>query len=342
VREATCEIVGRQVECGLDVVSDGETSKPGYMEYAADRLKGYGDLVDDQGFAFGDLDDFPEIVYRIYKDTHLKLSVCTGPISYVGFDAVNKDIANFAAALEGSPDTEGFIPAVSPGLLAMTAPNRYYADYESYVMAIGEAMNAEYRAITDAGFLVQVDSPDLAFGADMRTWMYPEIEKHGFRRIQEIHVEGLNRAMDGISAEHARMHLCWANYNGPHRHDIPLRDALEPAFKANVCGIAFEGANAAHAHEWEVFTDLTVPDGKVMIPGVIDSKCEIVERPRLVAQRIKTYVNLLGQENVIAGVDCGFGTFVNVLMVHPKIAWMKLTALVEGARMATEELAAGR
>jgi 5-methyltetrahydropteroyltriglutamate--homocysteine methyltransferase len=336
-KEATAEIVAKQVECGLDVVSDGETAKPGYMEYAGERIDGFDEVIDGAGqFTFGDLEPFPEILHRIYKDTHLMLPVCTGPLSYTDLSFVNRDIANFRSALDATPATEGFIPAVSPGLLAMTAPNRYYPNYEAYVLAVGEVLNTEYRAIADAGFVIQVDSPDLAFGADMKTWMHPLLQEVGFRRIQDIHVEGLNRALEGISPESVRMHLCWANYNGPHLADIPLREALEPAFRANAQGIGFEGANAAHAHEWEVFKDLKVPDGKVIIPGVIDSKCEIVERPQLVAQRIKTYANLVGQENMIAGVDCGFGTFVNVLMVHPKIAWMKLDALVEGAQLASK------
>ncbi|MBA0127218.1 cobalamin-independent methionine synthase II family protein [Haloechinothrix sp. YIM 98757] len=343
VQEATAEVVARQVECGIDVVSDGETAKPGYLEYVGDRIDGFDEYIDaSEVFRFMDMEPFPEIVYRIYKDTHVKIPVCTRPLSYIGHDQVQRDIDNFKAALTQSPPTEAFMPAVSPGLLAMCSPNRYYKSYDEYVLAIGEVMNAEYRAITDAGLLVQIDAPDLAFGADIRTWMWGEVEERGFRTIQDLHVEALNVALQGISPEQVRMHLCWANYNGPHVNDIPVRDALEPAFKANVCGINFEAANAAHAHEWEVFKDLKVPDGKVIIPGVVDSKIEIVERPELISQRIQTYANLVGQENLIAGVDCGFGTFVNVLMVNPRIAWMKLRNLVEGAQMASDELAKKR
>lgn len=342
-REATADVVAQQVECGLDIVSDGETAKPGYLEYVSNRIEGFGEEIDaSEVFLFGDMADFPEIAYRIYKDSVVKIPVCTGPLRYTGFEQVNRDIANLTAALERTPATEAFIPAVSPGLLAMSAPNRYYKNYDEYVLAVGEAMNVEYRAIVDAGYLLQIDSPDLAFGFDMHTWMRDEVESRGFRAIQDLHVDALNVALQGISSESVRMHLCWANYNGPHRNDIPLQDALEPAFRANVCGINFEAANAAHAHEWELFSEMKLPDGKVIIPGLVDSKVEIVERPELIAQRIKQFANLVGQENMIAGVDCGFGTFVNVLMVHPRIAWMKLRALVEGAERASEDLAKGK
>lgn len=189
---------------------------------------------------------------------------------------------------------------------------------------------------------MQIDAPDLAFGSDFHTWMWPETEKRGIRAIQDLHVEAINRALEGIPQEKARLHLCWCNYMGPHTHEQPLPDVLEPTLRANVAAINFEGANPAHAHEWEVFEDFRLPDDKVIIPGVIDSKSQVVENPRLVAQRIVQYARLVGQERVIAGVDCGFGTFVGVLMVHPKTAWLKLKSLAEGAAIATDLLAKAR
>lgn len=341
-REAVADIVAKQVEVGVDVVSDGEAAKPGYLEYAGERMKGFGEEEIDasQVFRFHDLDDYPEIVHRIYADTTIKIPVCTGELKYTGFELVQRDIDNFTAALGTTPAVDAFMPAISPGLLAMSAPNKHYRSYEEYVLAVGAAMNAEYKAITDAGFVLQIDSPDLAFGADMETWMWDVAQERGFGWVQQVNIEALNLAMRGIPAEKARMHLCWANYNGPHLNDLPLEQVLIPAFEADVSGYLFEAANPAHAHEWEVFTDLKLPDGKVIVPGVIDSKTDVVERPELVAQRIRNFTRLVGQENVIAGVDCGFGTFVDVLMVNPKIVWHKLRALAEGARRASEGAAA--
>jgi 5-methyltetrahydropteroyltriglutamate--homocysteine methyltransferase len=341
VRTAVDDAVARQVAAGVDVVSDGEMSKDGYIEYIGERLSGFGTTAGqaELGYWLGDLLDFPELVEATYKDTHLKMPVCGSPIAYTGLDLTVRDIANFNATLKTHEATEAFIPSASPGVVAMFCPNRYYPRYDEYVLSLAEALNTEYKAITDAGFIVQVDAPDLAMGADFHTWMRPEIDKRGFRGLQELHIEAINVALQGIPAEQARMHLCWCNYMGPHTNEFPLRDALEMAFKANVTGILFEGANPAHAHEWELFEDFRVPDGKVLVPGVIDSKSQVVENPRLVAQRILQYARLVGQEKVIAGVDCGFGTFVGVQAVHPKVAWMKMKSLADGAAIASDELA---
>jgi 5-methyltetrahydropteroyltriglutamate--homocysteine methyltransferase len=206
-------------------------------------------------------------------------------------------------------------------------------------MGLAAAMNTEYRAIADAGLIVQVDAPDLALGADFHTWMWPEIEKRGFDQLAELHADAINVALEGVPVEQARLHLCWANYMGPHTHDYPLRDVLRPTLRVNVAAVNFEAANPAHAHEWELFTDLKIPDGKVLIPGVIDTKTNVVEHPRAVAHRIVQYARIVGQENVIAGTDCGFGTFVGLGTVHPVVTWLKIKSLVEGAALASKELA---
>ena len=348
VREATEDVVARQVEHGVDVVSDGEAGKAHFIDYVSGRLTGFSPappMPEDEDTVkfsyFDDLEEFPDIVKATYSDTVFTNIVCTGEVGYSGQADVRTDIEHFQAALARHPATEAFMPAVSPGCVAQSLPNQHYASYEDYVMAVAQAMNAEYKAITDAGLLVQLDAPDLGTVGNLQTWTRPEVERRGGRWLQDLHVEAVNVGLEGISPESVRLHICWANYQGPHTHDMPLRDALEPALAANVAAISFEAANPAHAHEWEVFEDFDLPDGKVIVPGVIDTKTQVVEHPRLIAQRIVRYARLVGQENVIPGNDCGFGTAVGAPMVHPKIAWMKLEALAKGAAMATDELARG-
>jgi 5-methyltetrahydropteroyltriglutamate--homocysteine methyltransferase len=341
VRSATLEVVARQVELGIDVVSDGELSKNGYIDYTRERIAGFsGAMSTGEAFYFTDLAPVPELVEWGYKDVHMVIPTCDGPLRYIGLDQVRRDIETFKAAVAQHPATEAFIPAASPGVVAMCSPNRHYRTYDEYVMALAAALNVEYRAIAEAGFLVQVDAPDLALGADFHTWMWSEIERRGFEAISRLHVEAINRALEGVPRERARMHLCWANYFGPHTHDYPLRDVVKAAFRANVAGISFEAANPAHAHEWELFEEVAVPDGIVLIPGVIDTKTQVVEHPRAVAHRIRQWANVLGPENVIVGTDCGFGTFVGLGTVHPKVTWWKLQALAQGAAIAAQMLAA--
>ncbi|MGH7964970.1 MAG: cobalamin-independent methionine synthase II family protein [Candidatus Binatia bacterium] len=336
VRTATNETVARQVQIGLDVISDGEMSKPGYIDYSRERLKGVVGAIDPTGaFYFIDLVEFPELVLAAYVNTRLRIPTCEGPIEYVGFPHVARDLGNFKAALEKTSATEAFIPAVSPGLLASLMPNKYYRTYDDYLMALADAMRVEYQAITDAGFLVQIDGPDIASVSDLRSWMWDEVERRGVRAIQELHVEAINYAVSGIPPEKIRFHLCWANYMGPHTHDQPLREVLEPTLRARVGAISFEAANPAHAHEWEIFKEVRLPDGMIILPGVIDTKSQVVEHPRAVAQRIVQFAQLVGSENVIASTDCGFGSFVGAGIVHPKVAWLKLQSLVEGARLAS-------
>lgn len=338
IASATRDIVERQVGLGIDVVSDGEVSKIDYVNYVTKRLSGFEEAaVQGQPFFFGDLADFPDITEAIWGNAEATDPECVAPIEYVGQDGVARNVEDMRGALAGCPEAvEGFIPAVSPGIVAMSFRNAHYGSYDEYVFALADALREEYRAITAAGLLVQVDAPDLALGADYHTWMRPEVERRGFADVQRLHVEALNAALDGIPADRVRMHVCWANYMGPHTHDLSLTDVLEPALRANVGAINFEGANPAHAHEWEVFRELELPDDMILIPGVIDTKSQVVEHPRVVAQRIGRYVDVVGRERVVAGTDCGFGTMVGAFMVHPKIAWLKLNALVEGAALASE------
>ena len=339
VRVATDEVVARQVQIGIDVISDGEMSKPGYIDYVRERLQGFSGPIDAAGsFYFVDLADFPEFVLSTYQNTRVRIATCESSIVYAGLDYLSRDLSNFKAALEKTPATEAFIPAVSPGLLAVFMPNKYYRTYDDYVMAFADAMHVEYKAITDAGFLLQIDGPDVTAVSDFYTWMRDEVERRGVRAVQELHIDALNRAVAGIPPEKIRMHLCWANYQGPHTHDQPLREVLEPTLRAHVGAISFEAANPAHAHEWEIFKEVRLPDGMIILPGVIDTKSQVVEHPRVVTQRIVQFAQLVGPENVIASTDCGFGTFVGAGMVHPKVAWLKLKSLVEGAAMASKEL----
>jgi 5-methyltetrahydropteroyltriglutamate--homocysteine methyltransferase len=342
IEAATLEVVSRQAEVGVSVVSDGEMSKGDYIDYGSWRLAGFsGRTPAESAFYFSDMLDTPELIDFTYRDTNFKLPVCVGEISYTGDDLVQADIAGLRAAIEKSPHqpAEAFLPAVAPGLIAMCFTNQHYAAYEDYVFALADAMAVEYCAIVDAGFLLQIDAPDLAFGADFFTWMRPEIDRLGLRGFQELSVAAMNRALEGIPADRVRVHLCWANYMGLHLKDLPLRDVLEPAFTINAMAIGFEAANPAHMHEWTVFEDLKVPDDKVIMPGVIDTKTHVVEHPDLVAERIVRYARLVGTEKIIPGTDCGFGTFVGLGTVHPQSAWRKLESLGRGAAIATRRLA---
>jgi 5-methyltetrahydropteroyltriglutamate--homocysteine methyltransferase len=347
VRSATAEVVRRQVQAGVDVISDGEAGKSHFIDYVSDRLTGFSDPAskpadaeeDTSSFSyFDDLAEFPDIVQATYSGTVFRLLVCTGEVGYPDLDEIERDIAYLKEALAQSPVSEAFMPSVSPGCVAQSLPNAYYDSYEDYVLAIAAALNREYKAITDAGLLVQLDAPDIGTCGNLQTWTRPEVDSRGIRWLQDLHVEAINVGLDGIPPERARLHICWANYQGPHTHDLPLGEALAPTLRANVAAISFEAANPAHAHEWELFEDFELPEDKVIIPGVIDTKTQVVENPRLVAQRLVKYAKLVGQERVIGGTDCGFGTAVGAPMVHPKVAWMKLQALAQGAAMATDDL----
>jgi 5-methyltetrahydropteroyltriglutamate--homocysteine methyltransferase len=335
---AIAEVVQKQVDAGIDVVDDGEASKPGYSTYVKDRLTGFGG--EDRpaaGYLADYADEFPEWTARMAQDpyrTRRRAPSCDGPVAVRDPDAVQRDIANFRAATQVSSPTEMFMTAASPGTIAQFLRNTYYPTDEAYLYALADAMKTEYRAIVDAGIVLQLDCPDLTgLGAQV-----DDRSIETFRGRTQLRIEALNYALDGLPPEQLRMHLCWGNWAGPHTHDVPLRDIIDLVFQARPSAVSFEGANPRHEHEWVVFKDVKLPDGKILIPGVIDSCSNYVEHPELVAQRIVRYAQLVGRENVIAGTDCGFGTFVGRIQVDPRVAWVKLAALAEGARRASQEL----
>ena len=335
IRSAVAEVVRKQVEAGLDVVDDGEMSKPSYATYPKDRLTGFGGAS--HPLQYRDLVDFPGMARRVFGDpgrARRKTPACTGPITVGDRAAADADAANLRAALSGAAQ-EGFLTAASPGVISLFFRDEYYGSHEKYLFAIAEAMRHEYESVARAGFVLQVDCPDLAMGRHIQ---YAALSTEEFRKAARLHVEALNHALANVPPDQARVHLCWGNYEGPHHYDVPLAEILDVVFTARPAGISFEAANPRHAHEWRVFERVKVPAGKVLIPGVIDSTTNFIEHPELVAERIGRYARLVGRDNVIAGTDCGFGTWVGQSAVDPDVVWAKLGALAEGARLASREL----
>jgi 5-methyltetrahydropteroyltriglutamate--homocysteine methyltransferase len=338
VAGATRDIVQRQLDLGIDIVSDGEMSKPGFVNYVGQRLTGFGGLG--EPWSLADMDNLPNLVNALYGGpggTHIMMPRCEGDVRYSGHELVQEDIAQLRAAL-GDRDAEAFIPAASPGCIAMGAQNVHYPDYESYLGAVAEAMREEYTAIVEAGFLLQLDCPDIPMMPHTHAWMHSLYEEIGLRRYIELQLDALETSIAGLPAERIRMHLCWGNYAGPHTMDVPLQEVLEPALASSPVAVSFEGANPRHEHEWETLTQIRIPDDKILSPGVIDTKTNVVEHPRLVAQRIERYADIVGRERVVPGTDCGFATFVGFGLVEDEVVWLKLAALAEGARMASERL----
>jgi 5-methyltetrahydropteroyltriglutamate--homocysteine methyltransferase len=335
VRAAVAEVVRKQIDAGVDVVSDGEEGKPGFANYVKDRLTG---ILAREGIRpriFSDRAEFPDFQPPAAGSIGLRRLVCTGPIGWKDRDAVQADIENFRAALQGVQPTEAFIPAVSPGTLAQNVVNEHYKDEEAFLYAVAEVMKEEYQAIVQAGFLLQVDSPDLAMGKNVQ---FADKTLEEFRQIIALRVEALNHALAGIPPEHVRHHICWGNSEGPHHKDVELKDIIDILLQARVGAIYVEGANPRHGHEWKVFRNVKLPDGMVLIAGVIDTKTNFIEHPELVADRIMHYASVVGRENVMAGTDCGFGTSADRDRVAPSISWAKLKAMAEGARLASQQL----
>ena len=337
VGRAIAESVEKQLEAGIDVVSDGEQGKPDYSTYIKDRLTGFGGEPVRLGPTRDQL-DFPDYARALPGLAGGRPSgpACIGPIAWKNFGAVERDIAALKAALaRDARAAEGFVSAVSPCQAARFMPNRYYGSDEEYLQALSGALRKEYEAIVAAGFVLQLDCPDLA-----SSWnnQYRDLTLPEFRKAIERHVEVLNEAVKDIPAERMRLHLCWGNYEGPHNHDIPLREIIACVFRARPAGISFEAANPRHAHEWKIFRDVKLPEGKVLIPGVIDSTTNFVEHPELVAERICRFAEVAGRESIIAGTDCGFATSAEGSPVFPTIAWAKLRSLAEGARLASQAL----
>jgi 5-methyltetrahydropteroyltriglutamate--homocysteine methyltransferase len=336
VRAAVIDIVKRQREVGIDIVSDGESAKIGYATYIKDRLAGFGG--ENTAKPHLDMRDHPELRKRMSAFTGpqtFRRLCCTGPISIKDAQAGKADIANLRAALAVAPATDAFLNAASPGVVSSFQPNRYYPTHEAYVESIGSVMRAEYEAIVAAGFVLQVDCPDLAMS---RHTGFQDLSETEFLRRAEHHVEVLNEALRNIPAEAVRLHVCWGNYEGPHDHDIPLTKILHLVLKAKSQAISFEASNPRHAHEWTVWRDAHLPQDKVLIPGLLDTSTNFVEHPELVAERIERFAAIVGRERVLAGSDCGFGTFAGYGKIDPDVAFKKLGALVEGARIATKRL----
>ena len=335
VRTAVAEVVRKQIDAGVDVVSDGEEGKPGFANYVKDRLTGFVAREGMRPRVFSDRADFPDFQPAAANTLGARRLVCTGPIGWKNRGAVQIDIANFQAALQGVQPTEAFIPAVSPGTLAQNVVNEYYKDEEEFLYAVAEVMKDEYQAIVQAGFLLQIDSPDLAMGKNVQ---FADKTMAEFRQIIALRVEALNHALDGISPEHVRHHICWGNSEGPHHRDVELKDLIDILLRARAGAIYVEGANPRHGHEWKVFKDVKLADGMVLIAGVIDTKTNFIEHPELVADRIMNYASVVGRENVIVGTDCGFGTSADRDRVAPSISWAKLKAMAEGAQLASQQL----
>jgi 5-methyltetrahydropteroyltriglutamate--homocysteine methyltransferase len=345
VRTAVAETVRRQVAAGLDIVNDGEAGKIRYSTYVQDRLTGFGGDVEEEGRPSADVAEFPEWgeyqrrLHAVKDERRPKRAACIGPVSYRGQAALDQDLRNLAAAVDGSAPADIFLTAASPGVVAHFLPNRHYPSHEAYVGALAEAMKIEYDAIHRAGFVLQLDCPDLAAARHSR---HADLTLDGFRKVVAINVEALNHATADIPPDRMRLHVCWGNYEGPHHHDVPLRDIVDLLLQARPAGLSVEAANPRHGHEWRVWEERALPDGKVLIPGVIDTTTNFIEHPELIAQRIVQYARVVGRDRVIAGTDCGFATVAGSTRVVPSIAWAKLQALVEGARLASAELWAAR
>jgi 5-methyltetrahydropteroyltriglutamate--homocysteine methyltransferase len=333
VRHAVAEVVRRQVEAGVDVVNDGEQGKVGYSTYVRYRLTGFEGRSEVR--VRSDWADFPEAAARLGRSSGAR-PACNGPIAWQDKEAVSKDIAHLKAALSGVQPAEVFMTAASPGVIAHFLPNEYYPSHEAYLACLADVMKEEYDAIAQAGFVLQVDCPDLAMGRHLR---FPDLSTPEFLKIAAANIEALNHALRDIPPDRLRMHLCWGNYEGPHHRDIPLKDILGLVLKARPQAISFEGANPRHEHEWTVFQEMKLPEDTVIIPGVLDSTTNFIEHPELVAQRIVRYAKIVGRERVIAGSDCGFATFARSNpQVEPEIVWAKLRSMSEGARLASAEL----
>ena len=336
VAGAVRDVVAKQREAGVDIPSDGEMSKISYATYISERLTGFSGDSDRRIPA--DLLDVPNYAKRLANaggTPSYKRPCCTGDIQVRTMEPLEADIARFRAALDASGYAQGFMNAAAPGVISLFQPNRHYRDDDAYLDALSQAMRVEFRRITDAGLILQVDSPDLALG---RQTMYADLSEDAFVHRIGAHIAALNAALEGIPAERVRLHLCWGNYEGPHTHDVPLERILPAVLGVQAGGLSFEGANPRHAHEWRVFERIKLPEDKVLIPGVLDSSTNYVEHPDLVAERLLRYANLVGRDRVIAGSDCGFSTFAGFGVVDPDIVWMKLASMAEGARRASAEL----
>jgi 5-methyltetrahydropteroyltriglutamate--homocysteine methyltransferase len=335
LRSAVAETVQRQAECGIDVVNDGELSKTNFTDYVRWRIAGYQDRAS-TGRRRLSITARDEIKFAGYFESRPyplgppTMPVCVETLRYVGHADLAKDLDNFKAATAGANVAAAFLPANTPGTIEHWMLNEYYKTEEEFVFAIADAMHEEYQAIVDAGFLLQIDDPDLPDGWNC----LPDITVPEYRKYAALRVDALNHALRGIPREKIRLHVCWGSHHGPHHDDIPLKDIIDLIFRVNAGSYSIEASNPCHEHEWRVFEDTKLPNGATLIPGVIGHCSDFIEHPDLVAERLVRYANLVGRENVLAGTDCGLGTRVG----HPSICWAKFEAMAEGARRATKIL----
>ena len=335
-RQAVLDIVRRQAAVGIDIVDDGEMSKPGYSTYIADRLTGFaGHEPAKPRLDTRDHPNFLAAYERMTGTNVARRAVCVGPIAVKDREPLARDIANLSAALAQTPVTEGFMTAASPGLVPVFQNNSHYPTHEAYVEAVAAAMQEEYEAIVKAGFVLQLDAPDLAMAHHTS---FQDLSEADFLKRAAFHIEVLNHALRNVPAEKSRIHICWGNYEGPHDHDIPFAKVAPILLRAKPMGLVVEAANPRHAHEWTVWQETKLPEDKVLVPGVIDTSTNYVEHPELIAERICRFADIVGRERVIAGTDCGFGTFAGYGKLDPDISFKKLAALAEGAAIASTRL----
>ena len=334
-RSAVLDVVKKQRETGLSAVNDGEQGRADYTIYVKDRLTGF--AGESSSWPNPDAEEFPEWteMARQFAPPFQKRPACVGPVEWKDWPAVERDIQNLKDAAAAGGAEEVFMTSPSPGQIGRFLQNRYYPSDEKYLYTLADVMKREYQAIVDAGFVLQLDCPDLALG---RHTQFSHLSLREFRDIAAMHVEVLNYAVADIPPDQMRIHVCWASTGGPHHRDLPLRDIADVVIKARPAGLVIAGANPRHEHEWKVWKDVKLPDGKVLVAGVIDSTTNFIEHPELVAERIERYAGVVGRENVIAGVDCGFGTFAGRVQVDTNIVWHKLRSLVAGASLASRAL----
>ena len=336
MRRGVSEAVRLQQAAGIDIVSDGETSKISYATYIRHRLTGFeGDSPRPTPQDIDELPDYRDKLVAQGASAKYLRPVCKGPIKVKDREPLVRDIGRIKEALAKSNVAEGFMNAVSPGTIAVFQPNEYYSSHAAYIEALADAMREEYETIVQSGLLLQVDCPDLAMGRHSR---FRELTDDEFLRAAEVQVEALNHALANVPADRTRLHICWGNYEGPHTHDIPLLRVLPLLFKAKPMALLIEGANPRHEHEWEIWKTYRLPSEKILVPGVLDSSCNFVEHPELIAQRLIRFAENVGRERVIAGTDCGFGTFAGFGPVHPSVCWLKMRSLAEGAALASKKL----
>jgi 5-methyltetrahydropteroyltriglutamate--homocysteine methyltransferase len=337
-RESVAEVVQQQIECGIDVVNDGELGKSNFSRYTKERLGGFIERPARADFKptsiFGrDMKEFTEYFNRGGRTSighHARVFYCVEPLKYIGQNEVNSDIENLRAALRGKKYEEAFLPAIAPGTMEHWMKNEFYKSNEEYLFAIAEAMHDEYKAIVDAGFVLQIDDPDLA-----DAWqMHPEMSVADYRKYQELRIDALNHGLKDLPVERIRFHMCWGSYHGPHKYDIALKEIVDLILKVRASAYSIEASNPCHEHEWRVWQDAKLPDGKILMPGVIGHYSDFIEHPQAIADRLVRYAKIVGRENILAGTDCGIGSRVG----HPQVGWAKFQALAEGARLATKEL----